>query len=66
MESKFLIKFSTKLSIQVGGFSMASSPSLLKSQGLLELAVKTSRWAPANWVHTKCTVGDWVTFRFSN
>ena len=35
---------------------MSSSPSLLKSQGLLELAVKTSSWAPANWVHTKCTV----------
>ena len=45
---------------------MSSSPSLLKSQGLLELAVKTSTWAPANWVHTKCTVGDWVTLRFTN
>ena len=35
---KYLRKFSTNLSIKVGGFSMASSPSVLKSQGLLELA----------------------------
>ena len=45
---------------------MSSSPSVLKSRGLVELAVKFSTWAPANWVHTKCTVGDWVTFRFYN
>jgi len=49
---------------QVGGFSMSSSPSVLKSQGILELAVKISSWGPADWVHTKCTVGDWVTVRF--
>jgi len=49
---------------QVGGFSMSSSPSVLKSSGLLELAVKYSSWAPANWVHTQCAVGDWVTLRF--
>ena len=42
---------------------MSSSPSVLKSSGLLELAVKYSSWAPANWVHTQCAVGDWVTLR---
>ena len=42
---------------------MSSSPSVLKSSGLLELAVKYSSWAPANWVHTQCAVGDCVTLR---
>ena len=45
---------------------MSSSPSVLKSRGLVELAVKFSTWPPTNWVHTKCAVGDWVTFRFTN
>ena len=43
---------------------MCSSPSVLKSQGEIELAIKVSSWAPANWVHTRCRPGDWVTFRY--
>ena len=42
---------------------MYSSPSALKTSGRIELAIKRSSWSPAKWVHTKCQVGDWVTFR---
>jgi len=49
---------------KVGGFSMCSSPSDLTSGGTVDLAIKYSTWAPAFWVHTKCKVGDEVTFRF--
>lgn len=38
---------------KVGGFSMVSSPSHLKSNGELRLAVKYSTWPPAHWIHTK-------------
>jgi len=49
---------------KVGGFSMCSSPTDLAKNGTVDLAVKFSTWAPANWVHTQCKVGDLVTFRF--
>jgi len=49
---------------QVGGFSMCSGPHTLQSNSSLELAVKYSTWPPAQWIHTKCKEGDWVTFRF--
>jgi len=49
---------------KVGGFSMCSCPTDLTTKRTVDLAVKFSTWAPANWVHTQCKVGDWVTFRF--
>lgn len=48
----------------VGGFSMCSAPELLTRCNLVDLAVKFSTWPPANWVNTKCKVGDKVSFRF--
>jgi len=47
----------------VGGFSMCSAPELLTRCNLVDLAVKFSTWPPANWVNTKCKVGDKVSFR---
>ena len=37
----------------VGGYSMCSSPALLRSEGLMVLAIKFSIHPPAFWVHTK-------------
>ncbi|XP_065665876.1 oxidoreductase NAD-binding domain-containing protein 1 isoform X4 [Hydra vulgaris] len=37
----------------VGGYSICSSPQLLKSDSSLNLAVKYSTHAPAHWVHKK-------------
>merc|ERR1719319_1720818 len=48
----------------VGGFSMCSAPELLTRCNFVDLAVKFSTWPPANWVNTKCKVGDKVSFRF--
>ncbi|XP_074126210.1 oxidoreductase NAD-binding domain-containing protein 1 isoform X1 [Sminthopsis crassicaudata] len=47
----------------VGGFSICSSPSLLKQESALELAVKYTNHAPSLWVHTKCALGSEVTVR---
>ncbi|XP_074051858.1 oxidoreductase NAD-binding domain-containing protein 1 isoform X2 [Macrotis lagotis] len=47
----------------VGGFSICSSPSLLKQESALELAVKSTNHPPSLWVHTKCVVGSEVTLR---
>ena len=49
---------------QVGGFSMCSSPKLLRTEGQLDLAIKYSQWPPAYWIHTKAKVGDRVGLRF--
>lgn len=38
---------------QVGGFSITSSPTHLRSTGELYLAIKNSDSAPSNWVHTQ-------------
>jgi len=48
---------------RVGGFSMSSSPSQLEEEGTMDLAIKASLAAPANWVHTACKVGDTVGLR---
>ncbi|XP_026087768.1 oxidoreductase NAD-binding domain-containing protein 1-like isoform X2 [Carassius auratus] len=37
----------------VGGFSICSSPGLLRREGVIELAVKNTRHPPAHWIHTK-------------
>jgi len=49
---------------QVGGFSMWNGPDSFAKSGELELAVKRSSWAPADWVHNKCQPGDKVAVRF--
>ena len=48
---------------QVGGFSICSPPSLLQLTREIHLAVKKSSWPPAEWIHSKCRVGDKVQIR---
>ena len=48
---------------KIGGYSMCSEPSLFEKEGELDLAVKFSSWAPAQWLHTKAKVGSNVAFR---
>ncbi|XP_010148357.1 PREDICTED: oxidoreductase NAD-binding domain-containing protein 1 isoform X2 [Eurypyga helias] len=47
----------------VGGFSICSSPGLLKREGILELAVKRAAHPPAHWIHTECALGSEVALR---
>ncbi|XP_072507363.1 oxidoreductase NAD-binding domain-containing protein 1 isoform X2 [Notamacropus eugenii] len=47
----------------VAGFSICSSPSLLKQESVVELAVKYANHPPSLWVHTKCALGSEVTLR---
>ncbi|XP_061207026.1 oxidoreductase NAD-binding domain-containing protein 1 isoform X4 [Neopsephotus bourkii] len=47
----------------VGGFSMCSSPGLLKREGILELAVKHTDHPPAHWIHTECALDSEVALR---
>ncbi|KFP25952.1 Oxidoreductase NAD-binding domain-containing protein 1, partial [Colius striatus] len=47
----------------VGGFSICSSPGLLKREGILELAVKHAVHPPAHWIHTECTLDSEVALR---
>ncbi|XP_023333403.1 oxidoreductase NAD-binding domain-containing protein 1 isoform X3 [Eurytemora carolleeae] len=49
---------------QVGGFSMWNSPTSFSRTGELELAVKSSTWPPAAWVHNQASQGDKVSVRF--
>lgn len=48
---------------KVGGFSMCSSPGMLKRERTLDLAVKYSEHPPAKWIHEKCTVGTELQIR---
>jgi len=48
---------------QVGGFSMCSAPSVMKSDSKLQLAIKYSSWPPSNWVHKRGKVGDKLAIR---
>lgn len=48
---------------EVAGYSISSSPSLLKSTGQIELAVKKSEFAPTKWVHSQAKVGHIVDLR---
>lgn len=41
---------------KVGGFSMCSSPGMLKREGTLDLAVKHSEHPPAKWIHQKVRI----------
>lgn len=43
---------------QVGGFSICSAPSLLRTSSEIHLAVKESKWPPAYWFHSRCRPGD--------
>ncbi|XP_003480062.3 oxidoreductase NAD-binding domain-containing protein 1 isoform X2 [Cavia porcellus] len=47
----------------VGGFSMCSSPRLLKQERVIELAVKYTNHPPALWVHNECTLDSEVAVR---
>eukprot|EP00096_Caligus_rogercresseyi_P005626 TRINITY_DN2159_c0_g2_i3.p1 TRINITY_DN2159_c0_g2~~TRINITY_DN2159_c0_g2_i3.p1 ORF type:complete len:247 (-),score=41.19 TRINITY_DN2159_c0_g2_i3:186-926(-) len=49
---------------EVGGYSMCSEPSKFDKDGVLDLAIKYSTWAPAHWMHTKASVNDELQFRF--
>jgi ferredoxin-NADP reductase len=44
----------------VGGFSICSTPSMLRETRLIELGVKRSRHPPAAWVHAEAKVGSEV------
>ncbi|XP_036602451.1 oxidoreductase NAD-binding domain-containing protein 1-like [Trichosurus vulpecula] len=46
-----------------GRFLICSSPSLLKQESILELAVKYTNHPPSLWVHTKCTLGSEVALQ---
>ncbi|XP_069505003.1 oxidoreductase NAD-binding domain-containing protein 1 isoform X1 [Ambystoma mexicanum] len=48
---------------KVGGFSICSSPAMLKEEGALELAVKHNLHPPAHWIHTRCTLDSEVALR---
>ena len=48
---------------QVGGFSMCSSPWLMEQSHQIHLAVKKSKWPPAEWIHSSCKAGDKVQIR---
>eukprot|EP00127_Corallochytrium_limacisporum_P001719 Clim_evm56s77 gene=Clim_evmTU56s77 len=47
----------------VAGFSMCSTPRLLQTRGMFDLAIKRSRHRPATWVHEQCTPGAEVFVR---
>ncbi|KAJ8371517.1 hypothetical protein AAFF_G00307540 [Aldrovandia affinis] len=47
----------------VGGFSICSSPALLRREGVIELAVKHTPHPPAHWIHHTCTVDSEVAVR---
>lgn len=47
----------------VGGFTICSSPRLLKEKRSIDLAVKYSEHPPALWVCTKCQVGSKVLMK---
>ena len=48
---------------KVGGYSMCSEPKIFETEGKLELAVKYSTWAPAQWLHTIAKTGSKVAFK---
>ncbi|XP_036371458.1 oxidoreductase NAD-binding domain-containing protein 1 isoform X1 [Megalops cyprinoides] len=48
---------------KVGGFSICSTPTLLRREGVIELAVKYSQHPPAHWVHRQCTLDSQVAVR---
>ena len=47
----------------VGGFSMCGPPSRLEQENILDLAVKSSNWPPALWLHTHARAGGSVAVR---
>lgn len=40
----------------VGGFSLCSSPVLLRQQNLIQLAVQYNEHPPALWIHSKVII----------
>ncbi|XP_061110636.1 oxidoreductase NAD-binding domain-containing protein 1 isoform X2 [Conger conger] len=48
---------------KVGGFSICSSPALLRREGVIELAVKYTTHPPAHWIHHSCRLDSEVEVR---
>ncbi|XP_035284967.1 oxidoreductase NAD-binding domain-containing protein 1 isoform X3 [Anguilla anguilla] len=48
---------------KVGGFSICSSPALLRGEGVIELAVKYAEHPPAHWIHRSCRLDSEVAVR---
>lgn len=48
---------------KVGGYSMCSPPIKLENESKLDLAVKSSTWPPAQWVHQSAKVGSKVQLK---
>ena len=44
----------------VGGFTICSSPRKLDQEGTIDLAVKRSDHAPANWIHVQVYEHTWL------
>ena len=42
---------------------MTNAPSKTKNEQLIDLAVKSSQWPPAHWLHTKAKLGDRIGVR---
>ena len=47
----------------VGGYSITSSPHLLREAGLFTLAIQQSDHPPTHWMTTQCRVGNRLTVR---
>jgi len=47
----------------IGGFSIASTPNLLRSQSIIELIVKCTRASASHWLHHVARVNDRVKIR---
>ncbi|XP_067933791.1 oxidoreductase NAD-binding domain-containing protein 1-like isoform X6 [Watersipora subatra] len=48
----------------IGGYSMCSSPMEFEKSCVFELAVKLSDHPAATWMHTECSVGMELSYRF--
>lgn len=47
----------------LAGYSINSSTTSLRNTGTLRLAVKYSSYAPTDWVHNECKVGDVIKIK---
>ena len=64
--SYFRVDFFIPDSDHIGGFSIVSPPSLLQKHSEIKLAVKSSKWPPALWIHEQCKVGDSINIRIGD
>ena len=53
---------------KVGGYSMCSAPSKLDqvNGSTMDLAIKSSTWPPAHWIHNEAKVGSEVAVRIGD